>query len=316
MKVIKRICIYLMTIVFIMQLPCAYSFATQHRVGDKPLVMKIDDNYYDVYTKGSYTSIKAVYGEEYWNVFGPMFQEDSTQLIAFSKKGDSYWVLSIKEAKGAPNLSQVSDAEIIETFGSANQTTSEGTMKVLSATTMTINDAKYVVTEYELNKGERTTIGRMYMTIVDEQYYIFNLNPITEKTLTKIETAAFESNLKTAKYGEEDDKGTARQENAKEQTGTIYYIGIIVVAIIGLVAYLSKNNKSKQKDVSESEASATKKDQDAIEKDDGNEIASDAFNQDLNDIPMEALLTLKDLYDNGILTEEEYKKKKKQLLGL
>lgn len=274
--------------------------------------------------------------ESFNSVYSIFDSNDRIKFVAIDRDGSCYWTFMPFGDRSQPEefssysdsewksfrLSFLSDDEIKDAFG--DYVGSPG-FDVEFDSIESYNNQKYLLIAGRVTNNGQTLPIFSFLTIVNGYTYTFNLYLLTEDEeqntnavskmadiLSSIDyksTGEAASDSSATSDGEEAD--TAANENADRAnsliTALMAVIPVAIVLVIIKVALSRRKNpqlKDNNKDSDETADSSVEKQSEPVTAD------------GIRNTTYEDLKALKELYESGVISEEEYSAKKKQILGL
>ncbi len=249
-------------------------------------------------------------GTCYWT-FMPF--GDGAQPKEFSSYSDSEW----REFR----LSFLSDDEVKEAFG--DYIDSPG-FDVEFDTIDSYNYQKYLVVAGKVTNNGQSLSLLSYLTIVNGYTYTFNLYLLSDDeeeattAITKMGEMLWSVEFKPSGAAKTEETGNSSEDSVTDDTAdrtTSLMTALLAVAVAAIALGLLKlllSKKKKVETIKDPEKPQPEQLSDMIPEESSNKPGDAGASH----IVYEDLKVLKELYDSGIITEEEYAAKKKQILGL
>lgn len=332
----KRISILILIISFFSFTQYAFAETEHYYYDSNNIDISISDSTWTVYTLEDKSYWEDNLDEATFNSIYNIFDSNSNiEFVAIANDGKSYWTFmpfgngSIPSELGSYSeeewrsfrLSDLSESEIYDLFKGFDS--SQGFEKEFDSINSLSGEKYYVNAGMATNNGVSLPLFT-YITIVNGYTYTFNLYILEntkEATLNAIEV--FNNDLSNIVYKPRPEKqadieesGTSNSDTSIDNTDRSKAVMTTLLAVLPLAfAFLLIRLLLKRKKDSNKSADAIKTSSDT----NSNPSDKDAEETHLDDnvsIPYNDLKALKQLYDSGVITEEEYALKKKQILGI
>lgn len=323
----RKITIFFLTIVITVSMTIT-GFAASQEFED--FTINADSAEWDTYTSETIGDVKSILPLYYENILD-MF-ESGAVLYGLSKDTLLYFYVTPKEIGSDVNFSDYSDDEILEIFSDDSlegETTPDETAsaRVENRRVFTINGVKYIVLYYSINTENEMFDSIMYETCIDGTAYIVNCYKFFEP-MNNNEKELFEEVVKSIEYSAVASDGSMTEEEAEEYSAFSALIAVVPFLLIIVIFIFIKGRRKKnvvEEDSKEEIISITDSD---IGTASSNNLQKDKY-PDLpgyipgphlkksdGKLPVEDLRAAKKMYDDGIITDEEYSKIKSKLLNI